>query len=678
MEIGRILDITRDSRASEGDSYIIDFPCRSLRLQTGFFSLSTNASRLQQLLNNNSVSSLYLYDVKIELSASTALSQAIAANVNLRTLFSINRHEVPVFEFAFLATNSNLLVVHVHQFNLNELGSENIISGLRVNRTIVELHLECGKGIDELAFWSIFKSIMDNNVVRKLGLVRLLFDLCLDIPEDALASLKANTSLIYLNLSRNSLGLDAFYKIIFLARFIKELVFSRNRLDCWCGQVNFDAMIEGFAALNSLTSLNLDCNIQSTRLFLFLCDAIRVNNSISSLSVANLCIAEDKVTFLLNYLTESLKLNATITSLSLEGLRCETIVMEGVYDEYRLERLRGIADIVKCLKNRAHNLLIKENFNMIIASKVAYSYMLEVPTISTYLWTEMAQTLVHLSLEFCGLKSKCQKDPYDANGLSFCILRRSDKLLSHESILDDSDLDERLPSIYYASRIVGTTEECSSVCLVPIPGANFDNSDRDSRFIFPNDYRLPHLLDENDITTLLSKFRSLKTLNLARNGLMIIDYSLFLLPHLEDLSLQYNNYLCQPALDDYKPLEGTQFMLNTLRQWALRKLILQRRSHFREEYSLSVSRPPASLREAESKSASDSLALEDPSRQPASLPFSESEFRLSAIDEFEDLIILEYTEDRLLFTAPPTDRPCEPEFRCECPSTRTDTQAGSL
>ena len=95
MEIGRILDITRDSRASEGDSYIIDSPCRSLRLQTGFFSLSTNASRLQQLLNNNSVSSLYLYDVKIELSASTALSQAMAANVNLRTLFSINRHEVP-------------------------------------------------------------------------------------------------------------------------------------------------------------------------------------------------------------------------------------------------------------------------------------------------------------------------------------------------------------------------------------------------------------------------------------------------------------------------------------------------------------------------------------------------------------------------------------------------------
>ena len=66
-------------------------------------------------------------------------------------------------------------------------------------------------------------------------------------------------------------------------------------------------------------------------------------------------------------------------------------------------------------------------------------------------------------------------------------------------------------------------------------------------------------------------------------------------------------------------------MLNTLRQWALRKLILQRRSHFREEYSLSVSRPPASLREAESepKSASDSesLALEDPSCQPVSLPF---------------------------------------------------------
>ena len=80
MEIGRILDITRDSRASEGDSYIIDSPCRSLRLQTGFFSLFTNASRLQQLLNNNSVSSLYLYDVIIELSASTVLSQAIAAN----------------------------------------------------------------------------------------------------------------------------------------------------------------------------------------------------------------------------------------------------------------------------------------------------------------------------------------------------------------------------------------------------------------------------------------------------------------------------------------------------------------------------------------------------------------------------------------------------------------------
>ena len=115
MEIVRVLFRGRDSRASEGDSYIIDSPCRSLRLQTGFFSLSTNASRLQQLLNNNSVSSLYLYDVKIELSASTALSQAIAANGNLRTLFSINRHEVPVFEFAFLANNSNLLVVHVHQ-----------------------------------------------------------------------------------------------------------------------------------------------------------------------------------------------------------------------------------------------------------------------------------------------------------------------------------------------------------------------------------------------------------------------------------------------------------------------------------------------------------------------------------------------------------------------------------
>jgi hypothetical protein len=118
-------------------------------------------------------------------------------------------------------------------------------------------------------------------------------------------------------------------------------------------------MIEGFAALNSLTSLNLDSTIQTTRLFLFLCDAIRVNNSISSLSVANLGIAEDKVTYLLNYFTESLRCNATITSLSLEGLRCETIVMEGVYDEYRLERLRGIADIVKCLKNSAHNLLIK-------------------------------------------------------------------------------------------------------------------------------------------------------------------------------------------------------------------------------------------------------------------------------------------------------------------------------
>ena len=83
-------------------------------------------------------------------------------------------------------------------------------------------------------------------------------------------------------------------------------------------------------------------------------------------------------------------------------------------------------------------------------------------------------------------------------------------------------------------------------------------------------------------------------------------------------------------------------------------------------------------REAESKSASDSLALEDPSSQPASLPFSEFEFRLSAIDESEDLIILEYTEDNLLFTAPPTDRPCKPEFQCECPSTRADTQAGSL
>ena len=44
--------------------------------------------------------------------------------------------------------------------------------------------------------------------------------------------------------------------------------------------------------------------------------------------------------------------------------------------------------------------------------------------------------------------------------------------------------------------------------------------------------------------------------------------------------------------------------------------------------------------------------------------------------------MLKYTEDtsNLLFkfTAPPTDRPCEPEFQCECPSTRADTQAGSL
>jgi hypothetical protein len=290
----------------------------------------------------------------------------------------------------------------------------------------------------------------------------------------------------------------------------------------------------------------------------------------------------------------------------------------------------------------------------------------------------MAQTLVHLSLEFCGLKSNYQEIHPDANSVTFCILRRSDKLLNPESILDESDLDERLPSIYYASWIVGTTDECSSVCLVPISGANFDNSDRDSRFIFPNDYRLPILLDKNDVTTLLSKFRSIRTLNLERNDLTIIDYSLFLLPHLEDLSLQYNDYLMQPALDDYKPLEGTQCKMNTLRQWALRKLSLQRRSHYREEYYLSISRPPASLKEPESKSASDSLASEDPSRQPASLPFSESEFRLSAIDESEDLIILEYTESNLIFTAPPTDRQCEPEFQCECPSTRTDTQAGSL
>jgi hypothetical protein len=304
--------------------------------------------------------------------------------------------------------------------------------------------------------------------------------------------------------------------------------------------------------------------------------------------------------------------------------------------------------------------------------------LLEVPTISTYLWTGMAQTLVHLSLEFCGLKSKCQKAPHDANGLSFCILRRSDKLLNHESILDESDLDERLPSIYYAFSIVGTTEECSSFRLVPRRETKFGNRGRDSRFIFPNDYRLPIPRDQNDVTTLLSKFRSLRTLNLERNELMIIDYSLFLLPHLEDLSLQYNDYLMQPPIADYNLLEGTQCKMTTLRQWALRKLSLQRRSHFREEYStLSPSRPPASLREPESKSASDSMASKDPSRQPASHPLSEFECCLSAIDESEDLIILEYT-DLLLFIVPRAGRPCEPEFQCECPSTRTDTQAGSL
>jgi hypothetical protein len=292
----------------------------------------------------------------------------------------------------------------------------------------------------------------------------------------------------------------------------------------------------------------------------------------------------------------------------------------------------------------------------------------------------MAQILVHLSLEFCGLKSNYQEIHPDANSVTFCILRRSDKLLNPESILDESDLDERLPSIYYASWIVGTTDECSSVCLVPISGANFDNSDRDSRFIFPNDYRLPILLDKNDVTTLLSKFRSIRTLNLERNDLTIIDYSLFLLPHLEDLSLQYNDYLMQPPIEDYNLLEGTQCKMTTLRQWALRKLSLQRRSHFREEYStLSLSRPPTSLREPESKSASDSMASEDPSRQPASHPLSKFECCLSAIDESEDLIILEYT-DLLLFIVPRAGRPCEPEFQCECPFTRTDsdTQAGSL
>ena len=79
-------------------------------------------------------------------------------------------------------------------------------------------------------------------------------------------------------------------------------------------------------------------------------------------------------------------------------------------------------------------------------------------------------------LEFFFLwpKRNHQEIHQDTNEVSFCILRRSDKLPNHESILDESDLDERLPSIYYACWIVGTNEECSPVCLVPILGDRFE------------------------------------------------------------------------------------------------------------------------------------------------------------------------------------------------------------
>ena len=50
---------------------------------------------------------------------------------------------------------------------------------------------------------------------------------------------------------------------------------------------NFDAMVESFAASNSLTSSNLDGSLRSDRLFEFPSDAIRVNTSISTLSLSH-------------------------------------------------------------------------------------------------------------------------------------------------------------------------------------------------------------------------------------------------------------------------------------------------------------------------------------------------------------------------------------------------------
>jgi len=634
----RFLGIFRESK---GQYYVIDVPTRSLLLQTGFFyqaftksdvsseddpepisdveaPRSNVSQQLEYILKHEAVDTLNIFEVEIGYSAAHKLSEALGDNCNIRTFFLKNRNIYSLIDFGFLKTNTNLLVVHLAKFRLTEFGCVSLINGLTLNKSIVELHLESiPTPIDESTFWSIFKCVTDANVIRKLSLIAIKDSPSLDVPGDALNSFKQNTSLNYLNLSANKLRLYVFQNFISSAGFIKHFDFSMNSFGS--DDADFAPMVDSFAALHSLTSLDISWTMFSffsERLFKSICDAIAVNKSISSLNLGVIRMKVQSFTYFFSEVIQSLEDNSTLTSLKLDSLSLEYDDVEEDEFDRGIEVInKGIRKILICLKKRANNIISIDCLSRIssdISPPGSTALRVGFPTICNYLG-KSAQSIVHLSLSNCGLTSILK-------GLGFyevqyCILSPDDKLLKFpdENILDESDLVESDPSIYYAYDIDPSLEVSSFVSTVGDISSDEDlNSAGRNTFIFPNDYSLPVQLDKRDVTRLLSQIRSLQSLNLEGNALEYIDYNLFLLPHLVDLFLRWNRGLRQPPMQYYRFAEEMVCQMDILKRWAIRKLSLQRRSHYRRTYSRPCLREPLSHVGRESEFDSDGDASVSP------------------------------------------------------------------